>query len=184
VRGEAHGGRGGAARRPNASALTPARVQRVEENASVPIRGDETLVVEHVRLAIEVDIPSDVRYIEDIVAMVTRQCAQLSYAPRHLALNVPVALTEALSNAILYGNRERRDKHIHVRAEVDRERLVVEVSDEGAGFDLERSEIDPTIPENLLREDGRGLFLMRRLMDTVERFDDRGNVIRMTLRRS
>ena len=62
--------------------------------------------------------------------------------------------------------------------------LVVEVSDEGGGFDLEKAEIDPTSPENLLREDGRGLFLMRRLMDSVERFDDRGNVIRMTLRRS
>ena len=116
--------------------------------------------------------------------MVTRQCAQLAYAPRQLALNVPVALTEALSNAILYGNGDRRDRHVHVRAEVDRERLVVEVSDEGAGFDLETAEIDPTSPENLLREDGRGLFLMRRLMDSVERFDDRGNVIRMTLRRA
>src|SRR5918999_1169034 len=94
------------------------------------------------------------------------------------------ATFQALSNAILYGNRERRDRHVHVRAEVDRERLVVEVSDEGAGFDLETAEIDPTSPENLLREDGRGLFLMRRLMDSVERFDARGNVIRMTLRRS
>jgi serine/threonine-protein kinase RsbW len=184
VRGEAHDGRGGAARRQNASTPTPAHVQRIEENASVPVPGDETLPVERVRLAIELDIPSDVRYIEDIVAMVTRQCAQLSYAPRQLALNVPVALTEALSNAILYGNRERRDKHVHVRVEVDRERLIVEVSDEGGGFDLETAEIDPTRPENLLREDGRGLFLMRRLMDSVERFDDRGNVIRMTLRRS
>jgi serine/threonine-protein kinase RsbW len=183
VRGEARGGHGGAARRRNASGLTPAGVQRIEENASVPIPGDETLPVEHVRLAVELDIPSDVRYIEAIVAMVTRQCAQLAYAPRQLALNIPVALTEALSNAILYGNRIRADKHVHVRAEVDRERLVVEVSDEGGGFDLETSEIDPTIPENLLREDGRGLFLMRRLMDSVERFDDRGNVIRMTLRR-
>ena len=45
-------------------------------------------------------------------------------------------------------------------------------SDEGGGFDLETSEIDPTSPENLMREDGRGLFLMRRLMDSVERFDD------------
>ena len=184
MRGEARGGRGGAARRRNALASTPARVQRVEENASVPVPGDETLSVEHVRLAVELDIPSDVRYIEDIVAMVTRQCAQLSYAPRQLALNVPVALTEALSNAILYGNRERPDRYVRVRAEVDRERLVVEVSDEGGGFDLETAEIDPTSPENLLREDGRGLFLMRRLMDSVERFDDRGNVIRMTLRRS
>jgi serine/threonine-protein kinase RsbW len=153
------------------------------EHDLMPDADDTTLPVERVRLAVELDIPSDVRYIEDIVAMVTGQCAQLSYAPRQLALNVPVALTEALSNAILRGNRERRDKHVRVRAEVDRERLIVEVVDEGAGFDLETSEIDPTSPENILREDGRGLFLMRRLMDSVEQFDDRGNVIRMTLRR-
>jgi serine/threonine-protein kinase RsbW len=183
VGGEARGGHGGAARRQDASASAHARTPRIELNASAPMAGDDILPVEHVRLAVELDIPSDVRYIEDIVAMVTRQCAQLAYAPRQLALNIPVALTEALSNAILYGNRVRADKHVHVRAEVDRERLVVEVSDEGAGFNLETSEIDPTIPENLLREDGRGLFLMRHLMDSVERFDDRGNVIRMTLRR-
>ena len=183
MRGEPHGRRGGAARRIDAPPSAAARpeVRAPDGEASSP---DDTLVAEHVRLGVEVDIPSDVRYIENIVAMVTRQCAQLSYAPRQLALNVPVALTEALSNAILYGNRERRDRHVHVRAEVDRERLVVEVSDEGAGFDLETAEIDPTSPENLLREDGRGLFLMRRLMDSVERFDDRGNVIRMTLRRA
>ncbi len=182
MRGEAHGRRGGAARRLDASPSASAR-HDVRAPDGVASSHDDLLVAEHVRLAVEVDIPSDVRYIENIVAMVTRQCAQLSYAPRQLALNVPVALTEALSNAILYGNRERRDRHVHVRAEVDRDRLVVEVSDEGAGFDLETAEIDPTSPENLLREDGRGLFLMRRLMDSVERFDDRGNVIRMTLRR-
>jgi serine/threonine-protein kinase RsbW len=182
VRGEAHGRRGDAARRLDAS-LSASAGHDVRAPDSVARSHDDILPVEHVRLAVEVDIPSDVRYIENIVAMVTRQCAQLAYAPRQLALNVPVALTEALSNAILYGNRERRDRHVHVRAEVDRERLVVEVSDEGAGFDLETAEIDPTSPENLLREDGRGLFLMRRLMDSVERFDARGNVIRMTLRR-
>jgi serine/threonine-protein kinase RsbW len=183
VRGEPHGRRSGAARRLDASPSGPARQDPRAPDGVAPTP-DDTLVAEHVRLAVEVDIPSDVRYIENIVAMVTRQCAQLSYAPRQLALNVPVALTEALSNAILYGNGERRDRHVHLRAEVDRERLVVEVSDEGAGFDLETAEIDPTSPENLLREDGRGLFLMRRLMDSVERFDDRGNVIRMTLRRA
>ena len=182
MRGEPHGRRGGAARQRDASPSASARQDGLAPDG-VARSHDDILVVEQVRLAVEVDIPSDVRYIENIVAMVTRQCAQLSYAPRQLALNVPVALTEALSNAILYGNRERRDRHVHVRAEVDRERLVVEVSDEGAGFDLATAEIDPTSPENLLREDGRGLFLMRRLMDSVERFDDRGNVIRMTLRR-
>ena len=183
MRGEARGGQGGAARRQDASASSHARAPRIEPTDRGAAGGDDILSVEHVRLAVELDIPSDVRYIEDIVAMVTRQCAQLAYAPRQLALNIPVALTEALSNAILYGNRVRADKHVHVRAEVDRERLVVEVSDEGAGFDLETAESDPTVPENLLREDGRGLFLMRHLMDSVERFDDRGNVVRMTLRR-
>ena len=72
MRGEARGGRGGAARRRNALASTPARVQRVEE-CGVPVPGDEALAVEHMRLAVELDIPSDVRYIERIVAMVTRQ---------------------------------------------------------------------------------------------------------------
>lgn len=168
--------------RRGASAAAAARILPPEHAVSSDA-DDVTPSVERVRLAVELDIPSDVRYIEEIVAMVTGQCAQLAYAPRQLALNVPVALTEALSNAILRGNRERPDKHVRVRAEVDRERLVLEVADEGAGFDLKTSEIDPTSPENLMREDGRGLFLMRRLMDSVEQFDDRGNVIRMTLRR-
>ena len=57
-------------------------------------------------------------------------------------------------------------------------------ADEGKGFDLEKCTIDPTIDQNLAREDGRGLYLMRRLMDRVERFSDRGNVIRLTLHRA
>jgi anti-sigma regulatory factor (Ser/Thr protein kinase) len=53
-----------------------------------------------------------------------------------------------------------------------------------SGFELEASLIDPTTPENLGREDGRGLFLMRKLMDHVERLEaPRGSVVRMTLHR-
>ena len=60
-----------------------------------------------------------------------------------------------------------------------------EVADEGAGFDLDACTVDSTSPENIEREDGRGLFLMRSLMDRVERFDDDArNVVRLTLRRS
>ena len=70
-----------------------------------------------------------------------------------------------------------------VRADVDTVRLVVEVVDEGGGFDFDRCLSDPTSPENLVREDGRGLFLMARLMDRVERFTNRGNVVRLTLHR-
>ena len=100
------------------------------------------------------------------------------------ALNVPVALTEALSNAILRGNHDDTARSVHVRADVDASRLVLEVRDEGTGFDLDACTEDPTTPENLLREDGRGLFLMRRLMDHVERFSDGGNVVRLILHRA
>lgn len=135
------------------------------------------------RLAVEIEIPSDVRFIERVVELVTRRCHELDYPPRQCALNVPVALTEALSNAILRGNRERTEARVQVRAEMDRDRLVMEVVDEGEGFDLEECLEDPTLPENLLREDGRGLFLMSKLMDHIERFTDSGNTVRMTLRR-
>ncbi|HEX6048181.1 MAG TPA: ATP-binding protein [Gemmatimonadaceae bacterium] len=135
------------------------------------------------RVAFDRLIPSDVREIEPIVEQVTRHCRELELSPRQCALNVPVALTEALSNAILRGNRGNRDKHVRVRAMVSDSALVLEVADEGAGFDLEACTVDSTSPENIEREDGRGLFLMRSLMDRVERFDaDARNVVRLTLR--
>jgi len=108
----------------------------------------------------------------------------MAFAQRQLSFNLPVALTEALSNAILRGNRDDPAKHVRVRAEVDAVRLVVEVADEGQGFDLDASSVDPTTPENVGREDGRGLFLMRKLMHRVERLEaPHGSVVRMTLRR-
>ena len=145
--------------------------------------GDGSLPLDTMRLAIELEIPSDIKYIEQVVELVTRQCEELCFTARHCALNVPVALTEALSNAILRGNNEDRDKSVRVRARLDFTALVLEVADEGEGFDLDDCTIDPT-GENIDREDGRGLFLMRRLMDRVERFSDHGNVVRLTLRRA
>src|SRR5687768_18185185 len=118
--------------------------------------------LEHVRVEMELRFPSDVRYIERVVKLVTRQCEELSYPPHHCSLNVPVALSEAISNAILRGNREDPAKHVRVHADCTDRELVVDVADEGAGFDLERSTRDPTSAENLSREDGRGLFLMKR----------------------
>ena len=139
----------------------------------------------HSRVAFDRLIPSDVREIEPIVEQVTRECRVLALTARQCALNVPVALTEALSNAILRGNRGMRDKHVRVRAVVSDNALVLEVADEGAGFDLDACTIDPTRPGNLEREDGRGLFLMRSLMDRVERYEaDARNVVRLTLNRS
>lgn len=135
------------------------------------------------RLALETSIPSDVRYIEPIISLVQRQCRELSFPSRQCSLNIPVALAEALSNAIRYGNAEDPHKAVRVRSDADAQRVVIEVRDEGRGFDFEESLRDPTRPENIPREDGRGLFLMTKLMHHVECFSQGGNVVRLTLRR-
>ncbi|HEX2723870.1 MAG TPA: ATP-binding protein [Gemmatimonadaceae bacterium] len=135
-------------------------------------------------VALDVEIPSDVRYIEGVVELATRKCRELSIEPRKCTLNVRVALSEAISNAILRGNGDAADKHVRVRATIHDDSLVFDVVDEGPGFDLGAERPDPTSLENLLNEDGRGLFLMEKLMDRVERFQSDGNVVRLTLRRS
>ena len=136
------------------------------------------------RVALDVEIPSDVSYIEGVVELATQKCRELSIPPQKCSLNVRVALSEAISNAILRGNDESALKRVRVRAVVSDEALVFDIVDEGEGFDLEEEErADPTSPENIENEDGRGLFLMRRLMDKVERFQNEGNVVRLTLRR-
>jgi serine/threonine-protein kinase RsbW len=137
----------------------------------------------NVRLAIDERIPSDVRFIEAIVARVASEARHLDFSARQCSLNVRVALTEAISNAILYGNGGNAAKEVRVRAAFTDTSLVLEVEDEGPGFDLERCLVDPTTPEMIERENGRGLFLMEHLMDHVERFIDGGNVVRLTLRR-
>ena len=134
---------------------------------------------------LEFEIPSDVRFIERVVEAIRVECRRLCYDDRQVGLNVPVALTEAISNAILRGNGEDRGKFVRVRAQVDTLQLVVEIIDEGAGFDLDACAVDPTTSDRLWHEDGRGLYLMRQLMDDVERLEAQGrNVIRMTLRRA
>lgn len=131
--------------------------------------------------ALDIRFPSDVQQIEGVVAQVVLRCRECRFDGRQLSLNVPVALTEALSNAILRGNCDDARKQVRVRADVSELRLVLEVEDEGDGFDLEACTQDPTSAENLAREDGRGLFLMRSLMDEVERYRGAGNIVRLTL---
>lgn len=80
-----------------------------------------------------------------------------------------VAVTEAISNAILHGNRQDPEKQVKVslgQCEAP-PALMVEVEDEGEGFDPHLIP-DPTHHDNLLKEGGRGVFLMKNLADDVE----------------
>lgn len=79
---------------------------------------------------------------------------------------VMVSLTEAVNNAIVHGNKANPAKSVRVLCEVTPEALHFRVLDQGNGFNPQAVE-NPLKEENLLRESGRGIFLMRTLMDRV-----------------
>jgi serine/threonine-protein kinase RsbW len=127
-------------------------------------------------------LPSDVAVVEEAVDLVA-QHLEARFVDRHtVRFNLRVALSEALANAILYGNAADAGKGVSVRVLFGRHAIEMEVTDEGGGFDY-RCLPDPTLPANRLLPDGRGLFLIRRLVDEV-RFNDTGNSICMILRRT
>jgi serine/threonine-protein kinase RsbW len=125
------------------------------------------------------ELPSDLQMIEAAVGYLVGRCRTYAYDSSRLDLNLRVCVTEALANAVLYGNRGDPSKTVRVEVSVSPERIEIRVIDEGEGFDPE-SVPDPTRPENLLATGGRGLFLIRKLMDETE-FNERGNALRMVL---
>ncbi len=78
-----------------------------------------------------------------------------------------VATTEAVNNSIIHGNQRVQEKKVTVICEVNQHVLIIYVEDEGSGVDPEKLP-NPLCEENILRENGRGVFLMRSLMDEVE----------------
>ena len=132
-------------------------------------------------------LATDVQDIPAVVDEIVSLCRMAGYSARHCQLNVPVAVTEAISNAMLRGNGDIPDAHVMVLAVVSESRMLVEVTDEGPGFDLDAVQQSPDDADWFERERGRGVFLMRSLMDLVEnhRLDHtRGHRLRLTLRRA
>ncbi|MEO5510442.1 MAG: ATP-binding protein [Longimicrobiales bacterium] len=125
------------------------------------------------------ELPNDLRKIEGSVEELMEQAQEAGFDADRLRLNFRVCVTEALANAMLYGNCRDPRKCVRIEAHLSSEQVVVEVTDEGRGFNP-ASVLDPTLPDNRLRAGGRGLFLIRKLMDVVE-FNDRGNSIKMVL---
>ena len=127
-------------------------------------------------------VPTDVSLIEEAVELVARHLDAHFVDPRTIRFNLRVALSEALANAMLYGNGGDITKEVSVRVLFGRTAIEMEVADEGAGFDP-RVVPDPTAPDRLTQPEGRGIFLIQRLVDEV-RFNEKGNAICMILRRA
>jgi serine/threonine-protein kinase RsbW len=127
-------------------------------------------------IELERSLPSEVAAISpfvDKLMLLIRKCGCVPEGDS----DVEVALREALANAIIHGNHENPGKHVHVRCRCKPDEVSIAVKDEGRGFDVNNI-ADPTAPENIGSVHGRGIYLMKALMDEV-RFEEGGVVVQM-----
>jgi serine/threonine-protein kinase RsbW len=100
-----------------------------------------------------------------------------------IAFAVDMAVREAVTNAVIHGNKQDETKAVGVKFINSPGALEIIVKDQGEGFDPS-GVADPTDPQNLLKTSGRGILFMRTFMDEVEwlEHDEGGTVVRMTKR--
>jgi len=91
---------------------------------------------------------------------------------------VYLALIEASENAIRHGNKQDPNKKVKVSFEKNERQIILKIKDSGEGFDFSLVP-DPTLPENIDKPNGRGLFIISNLSDELE-FNDLGNEIIIT----
>jgi serine/threonine-protein kinase RsbW len=110
-------------------------------------------------------LPSTLSTVE-IVEAKTNEFAQKAGFDEDTASQISMVSREAAVNAVLHGNNQDPNKQVHATFTLTPENLTIQVADEGEGFDPS-SVPDPLSPEGLLKPSGRGIFLMRAIMDEV-----------------
>ncbi len=121
-------------------------------------------------------INSDIKNISEVEKLIDTVCEDLNIS-EDIYGNILIAVTEAVNNAIIHGNKNNQIKKVttHVTQSSSKTEVVFTVFDEGAGFDFNNLP-DPTAPENIEKPDGRGIFLMKNLSDNVEFFNNGSKV--------
>ncbi len=103
---------------------------------------------------------SEIRKFEDLLEKANQEFGLIT----EKYINFQIACSEALINSIVHGNKEDENKKVYTRLEYNEKTLTAKIKDEGNGFEMD-SLPDPTSKENLLKESGRGIFIMKSLVD-------------------
>jgi serine/threonine-protein kinase RsbW len=125
-------------------------------------------------------LPSHIEAVADGAAAAT-DFIQSCGVEEAAAFGIDMAVREAITNAMVHGNKEDEAKTVEVTLNCLGHELEIEVKDQGEGFDP-TSIPDPTDPANILKTSGRGIFLMRTFMDDVQwsMRPEGGTTVRMT----
>lgn len=80
--------------------------------------------------------------------------------------SLALSFSEAASNSIVHGNKLDKNKKVKITVHVDEKSMIVTIKDEGKGFNI-KAVPDPTRPENILKDSGRGIHIMRSFLDDL-----------------
>ncbi len=133
-------------------------------------------------ISLEITVPNQTRYLSLIGKIgenVAKELERCEFDRENLASQINIVLTEALVNAIKHANSADPDKEVLIRINVSNGELAIRVFDSGQGFDLNKVP-PPCLESDALDEKGRGLFIIRSLMDSVVyKKANGGNVLEM-----
>ncbi|MBV9759951.1 MAG: ATP-binding protein [Acidobacteriaceae bacterium] len=111
----------------------------------------------------QLTLDSTLESVDEAEAIVIREAEKTGFEEDDQQ-QIGMAVRECMVNAVVHGNRYNRKKKVHLELEPSNEGLTVVIGDEGDGFDVNALP-DPLLPENLMRQSGRGLLLVRAFMD-------------------
>ncbi|MBN2184128.1 MAG: ATP-binding protein [Candidatus Krumholzibacteriota bacterium] len=111
-------------------------------------------------------VPSKLSRILGVNRLISFLAAEFGFPPEECRVNLPMVMDEVLSNAIEHGNKGNEDLKVHIRIYVSSSRIVIKVEDQGEGFIPEDVD-DPRDKENLYKGSGRGIYLIKEMMDKV-----------------
>jgi serine/threonine-protein kinase RsbW len=125
----------------------------------------------------KVTIPSEIRYVREISSKILKKL-KTRKIDKSILFDIRLCVEEVVRNAIEHGNKHDKQSKVRIEYRIKDDKFIIDVEDEGAGFDY-KSLPDPTHEDNIMKGSGRGVYLVRHLMDKAE-FNDKGNKVRLT----
>ena len=109
------------------------------------------------------EISSDIKYLSDVELHIREIIKDLNCSDEKIN-SILIAVSEAVNNAIIHGNKKDANKTVTISINIAEENIEFKIKDQGKGFILDQVP-DPLLPENLTKDSGRGLLIIRSLVD-------------------
>jgi serine/threonine-protein kinase RsbW len=125
----------------------------------------------------KITIPGEIKYVREISSKILKKL-ETREIDESVLFDIRLCVEEVVRNAIEHGNKHNKRSKVKINYRIEDDKFIIEVEDEGAGFDY-KSLPNPTHEDNIMKGSGRGIYLVRHLMDKAE-FNDKGNKVKLT----